>query len=130
MVCSCSFALAQKRPAVEPIALIATTLTVAFNLVALLCAVVGIILWCFDQTRFLAPFVTFIPALIILGATGGSWGLGYLAAIGETPGMSDRPLWAWIIGLPLGSVPGCLIGLWLAHFFKSGLTSRWRQGLV
>ena len=58
----------------EPAA-IAVMLTVVFGIFAVLCAIVGIVLWCIERTRVLAPFVTFIPTLAMLGAAGASWSL-------------------------------------------------------
>jgi hypothetical protein len=101
----------------EPAAIIVVTVTIVLGIFAVVCAVVGIVLWCIERTRFLAPFVTFIPTLAMLGAAGGSWGLGYLVAM-SGPEFYGHAWWAWLIGLPIGGVLGGLFGLWLARFFQ------------
>jgi Na+-transporting NADH:ubiquinone oxidoreductase subunit NqrE len=102
----------------EPTGIIAITVSVVLGILAVLCAIAGGVLWCIERTRSLAPFVTFIPTLAMLGAGGGSWGLACLAAMSE-PGIYYLPLWAWLIGLPAGGVLGGLLGLWLALLFRS-----------
>jgi len=85
--------------------LIAAVITVILGVEAVVCSVCGIVLWCIARTRFLAPFVTFIPTLAALGAAGDSWGLGYLPVKTADP-MSVLPFWAWIFGFPIGGVLG------------------------
>jgi|GEM_PF-4579307 len=114
----------------EPVVLIAFTLTLLLGVASLLCTTAGIVLWRIEKTRYLAPLILFVPTLALLGAMGSSWGLGYLAAISEVPGESDRPLWAWISGFPVGGVLGALFGLWFARLAKTDLTGGWRQPLI
>ena len=97
-------------------AAIAVMLTVVLGVFAVLCTIVGVVLWRIERTRFLAPFVTFIPTLAMLGAAGGSWSLGFLVA-GIGPEFYGHAWWAWSIGFPIGGVLGGLFGLWLARFF-------------
>ena len=111
----------------EPSGVIAITVSEVLGILAVLCAVVGIVLWCIERTRSLAPFVIFVPPLAMLGAAGGSWGLACLAAMSESKisaaWMYYLPLWAWIIGNPVGGVLGGLLGLWLARLFRRKTTS-------
>ena len=97
----------------EAVAIIAIAVTVVLGLLAVLCPVVGIVLWRIERTRFLAPFVTFIPTPAMLGAALGSWGLGFLVAM-IGPEYHGHAWWAWLIGLPTCGVLGGLFGLWLA----------------
>jgi hypothetical protein len=104
----------------EPAAIIAMTVTAVLCVFAVLCAILGIALWCIGRTRFLGPFVTCIPVAAMLGAAGGSWGLGFLVAA-NGPEFYGQAWWAWLIGLPLGGVLGGLLGWLLAHFVFHGL---------
>ncbi|MBI3876615.1 MAG: hypothetical protein HY300_11815 [Verrucomicrobia bacterium] len=96
----------------EPEAIIVVAVTVVLGVVAALAAVAGIVLWRIERTRSLAPFVTFIPSLAMLGAGVCSWGLG----------ISTASFWLWFVGLPVGGVLGGLLGLRLALWFRSGPT--------
>ncbi len=102
----------------EPILILAVMVTLALGGLAVLCGLVGLGLWCVGHTRLLAPFITFIPTLALLGAVGGSWGLGYLVATVGGPEFYGQAWWAWSVGLPVGGVLGGLFGLLLARLFR------------
>lgn len=93
----------------EPPAIIVLAITFAFVGLAVLCAAVGVILWSWDRTRFLGPFITFVPSLALLGALGGSWTLALTVfwAVGDS---TPAPGIAWLIGLVLGGLSGGLLG--------------------
>jgi hypothetical protein len=102
----------------EPVGIIVITATFVFVCLAVLSAVAGVILWSRERTRFLGPFVTFVPTLALLGASGGSWTLALLTArvAGSSP---DAPWLAWLVGLGLGGVAGALLG-WSLSKRKQG----------
>ena len=93
----------------EPPAIIVIAVTFAFVGLAVLCAAVGVILRWWDRTRFLGPFITFVPSLALLGACGGSWALALTVfwAVGDS---TPAPGIAWLIGLTLGGLAGALLG--------------------
>jgi hypothetical protein len=100
--------------------LVAGLLTVAVAVIFLGSFVSGVVLCFIDRLRPAAPFVLFIPTLAALGATAGSWGLGYLAY--EHDPMSVLPFWAWLLGFPAGAVLGFVIGLGLALLIRKRFT--------
>ena len=101
----------------EPAGIIIITVTLVLCVFAVLSAIVGIVLWYTERTRFLAPIVTFIPTLAMLGAAGGSWGLGILVGM-NGPEYYGQACWAWLIGLPAGGVLGGLLALPLVRRFE------------
>jgi hypothetical protein len=106
----------------EPAAVIALAVTVVLLLFAVLCAAFGIALWCFGPTRFLGPLVTCIPVAAMLGAAGGSWGLGISVARIGGPEYHGHAWWAWLIGLPAGGVLGGLLGWAMANWLRTVAT--------
>jgi len=105
----------------EPSGIIAISVTIVLVIIAALCAIIGIGLWCVARTRFLGPFVTFIPTLALLGATCGSWGLAQLVAEAAESG-SEAPVLGWRAGLPVGGVVGGVSGLLLALWMRGTTT--------
>jgi hypothetical protein len=92
--------------------------TVFLGILAAACVVVGIVLWCIERTRSFAPFMIFTSVLAMLGAAGGSWGLGYsvemiIRMIGSHS--YGYAFWGWLVGLPVGGFLGGSLGLRLAR---------------
>ena len=102
----------------EPVVILAVIVTVVLGILAVLGALVGIVLWCIERTRFRGPFVTFIPSLALIGAAVASWGLGFLVAWIGGPEFYGHAWWAWAFGLPIGGVLGGLFGFWFARSFR------------
>ena len=102
----------------EPSGIIAISVTIVLLILAVLSGLGGVVLWNVARTRFLGPFVTFIPTLAMLGAVGGAWGLAQVVAKAAEPGSQD-PFLGWLVGLPVGGVIGGVFGLWLAFRSRS-----------
>ncbi len=81
-----------------PLFVLAGALTVILGVVAVAGVIGGVVLFCVQRLRFLAPWMLFFPTFAALGAGGGAWGLGYLA-MKKGASMSVLPFWAWIGGL-------------------------------
>ena len=102
----------------EPAGIIAISVTIVLLILAVLSGIGGVVLWSVARTRFLGPFVTFMPTLAMLGAVGGAWGLAQLVATAAEP-WSEAPFLGWLVGLPVGGVVGCVSGLLLAFRSRS-----------
>jgi hypothetical protein len=97
----------------EPILIITVLVTVALGILAVVCAIGGIVLRRGETTRFVTPFA-FVPALTLLGAVVCSWGLAFLVAM-LGPEFDGHAWWAWLIGLPMGGFLGRRLGLSLSR---------------
>jgi hypothetical protein len=103
----------------EPVGIIVIAATLVFVCLAVLCAAVGAIVWSCERTRFLGPFITLVPSLALIGASGGSWTLALITvwAVGDS---TPAPGIAWLGGLGLGRVSGALLG-WRLSKRKQGV---------
>jgi hypothetical protein len=107
----------------HPTGLIVIGISAVLIVFAVLCAVVGGILWCFRVTRAAAPLILFTPTLALLGGVVGAWSFAFLSGSLEHT-IHEAPIKGWLIGLPLGGFSGAALGLVLALAARKRLLNR------